>query len=1093
MTISALPTPPTRSDPATFATRADAFLTALPTFQTEANALAAAVNADLVDATTQAGIATTKAGTATTQAGTATTQAGISTAQAVISTAQAVISTAQAATSVANAATATTQNAAAGVSASAASSSASQAATARDLAIAAWSASTAPAETLASISQSLHIGAVVKAIVYDTSLDSETGKWRKRCADKSWYTETLGGDRWIGQYATIALAWAAAGSTTGAVYQASATAGAQTSGKYYTPTSSTAVTEVSRGISREFPAIALIVAESGRVVIYDGSAAGCPMWMVFSTTANYALNSGTITSVAALNGRVVVGMSTQEIELGFVADAAYKRNATNYTVNSLPLGSRNTAGTFNVINATGIIVNASVNDVAITVLDNAPIDLSTGLPTPTIACATAGGVSVILDSGTVRNSLSTTASYGISFDDLKRVVWNTTTEINRSPVPPLAASFTASVVNQDIKLSSSAYSTSNVSIMPAVTSAGGKTAKNAVASSAGLTVYKAGQTAPSVMLAAITNAYNSGWMPGDIRLATLADSTAETITESGELITNGTFDTDTTGWTTNAPVTATWNASGYVYLARNSGPATEQLMQTVIGLVVGKTYTVSVTVIAASHMVNMVSIYATIATSIGASTVNGYTGVVTGNFVAPATTVVLSVGASGSTTATATLDNISVKLATQDRSVKNNGLVINGSLTKTAVASGASLVAYSGWSADNYLERPYTSDADFSIAGFSGILWLKEAPNSAIEYLINRDSATPAQSIRLWVSVAGYIVFELYDGTTTRTATGTVAVDDTTWKCVIFDYFAGTLNVYVNDALYATATGAALLTLSNTAAVTRIGLDVAGGYPATNASLALCRMSATVMSSDQRSFVYRTELPLFQVNAKCLIDGTSTAVTALAFDDTTYLLQVGTSWGRSSFKDLLRVDSEATTTGALTSLSASQGVILTGGTSGKVYVPAMLLRDELRRKDEAKKALGKVPVFFEFDTASFTSPTTNGSAALTGSSVVGTVSVGMGVSGTGIPAGTTIISVSGTAYVMSANATVTDAGAVAITQNGYVLQAGYTTKAVYGAGTLKRVGSTKDYTTSTNGFKETVTFGTSPGSAVWVSVMAVKG
>lgn len=44
MTISALPTPPTRSDPTNFASRADAFLAALPTFQTEANALAVAMN-----------------------------------------------------------------------------------------------------------------------------------------------------------------------------------------------------------------------------------------------------------------------------------------------------------------------------------------------------------------------------------------------------------------------------------------------------------------------------------------------------------------------------------------------------------------------------------------------------------------------------------------------------------------------------------------------------------------------------------------------------------------------------------------------------------------------------------------------------------------------------------------------------------------------------------------------------------------------------------------------------------------------------------------------------------------------------------------
>lgn len=45
MAITPLPTPPTRSDPATFAARGDAFMVALPTFATEANVLQTDVNA----------------------------------------------------------------------------------------------------------------------------------------------------------------------------------------------------------------------------------------------------------------------------------------------------------------------------------------------------------------------------------------------------------------------------------------------------------------------------------------------------------------------------------------------------------------------------------------------------------------------------------------------------------------------------------------------------------------------------------------------------------------------------------------------------------------------------------------------------------------------------------------------------------------------------------------------------------------------------------------------------------------------------------------------------------------------------------------
>lgn len=82
MAITALPTPPTRSDPANFNTRADEFLGALPTFATEANALQTDVNAKQVTASSAATTATTQAGIATTQATTATTQAGIATTAA---------------------------------------------------------------------------------------------------------------------------------------------------------------------------------------------------------------------------------------------------------------------------------------------------------------------------------------------------------------------------------------------------------------------------------------------------------------------------------------------------------------------------------------------------------------------------------------------------------------------------------------------------------------------------------------------------------------------------------------------------------------------------------------------------------------------------------------------------------------------------------------------------------------------------------------------------------------------------------------------------------------------------------------------------
>ncbi len=62
-TVTPLPTPvPSRQDPSNFATRADEFLSALPTFGTEINLVAGEVNTSASNASTAATTATTDTG-----------------------------------------------------------------------------------------------------------------------------------------------------------------------------------------------------------------------------------------------------------------------------------------------------------------------------------------------------------------------------------------------------------------------------------------------------------------------------------------------------------------------------------------------------------------------------------------------------------------------------------------------------------------------------------------------------------------------------------------------------------------------------------------------------------------------------------------------------------------------------------------------------------------------------------------------------------------------------------------------------------------------------------------------------------------------
>lgn len=127
------------------------------------------------------------------------------------------------------------------------------------------------------------------------------------------------------------------------------------------------------------------------------------------------------------------------------------------------------------------------------------------------------------------------------------------------------------------------------------------------------------------------------------------------------------------------------------------------------------------------------------------------------------------------------------------------------------------------------------------------------------------------------------------------------------------------------------------------------------------------RASATSPSAEQIKHIYETEKRLFEANAQCCLAGTSNAVTALAYDDETDLLHVGTSYGRSAFKGLVRTASEATAVGAITALSAGAGVIVQGGaTAVDVYVPAYTLREELLRDAEQMARFGKNLIAHDF-------------------------------------------------------------------------------------------------------------------------------
>ena len=322
----------------------------------------------------------------------------------------------------------------------------------------------------------------VDVFVYDTSKDSDGGAWRKRTQGTSWYNETLN--------------------------------------------------TATRGSRKEFPAVAVIVTEATKVTIYDGDDPDLPMW----ATQGSNLVLASIKAVTAKNGLVSVATTS-----GYLATFNFVTSGPwlVYDTGGLDTYSGiiwSDAGSQISTDASKAIVNGNVNDVAMTVLPNAPIDSATGLPVPTIAVATAGGVSVIKDDGTVVDI--TFSSHGIvgniQFVEEGKVLFTTDADTSQRFIKVYAIPSTdlSEGVGYDDNTALEAYQTRADGTGADLTfatpaSAALDIANRNFATNKGLASVAPDIATPSRGLSSVTTStYNTGWMNGDIQGAFLSDTSA---------------------------------------------------------------------------------------------------------------------------------------------------------------------------------------------------------------------------------------------------------------------------------------------------------------------------------------------------------------------------------------------------------------------------------------------------------------------------------------------------------------------------------------------------------------------------------------
>lgn len=759
---------------------------------------------------------------------------------------------------------------------------------------------------LSAIDKVLHDN-IADVFVYDTAKDSDGGAWRKRTAHTTWYNEPL----------------------------------------------NTAI----RGSRKEFPSVAIITADANsenRFVIYDADSPDLPMWMIFDVDNDAPKsfpngNSGALANcVSACNGILALGVGVGTGSVGgglnlvrFVDDElwVYFEYSTYHNVSKFnaPVGLRNSPVESTPVYSGGAatIISNYINDVAMKVTKHSKFNEATGLPEPTIAVATNSGVSFILEEGRTVDFNGSAVCNTVDFIDDEKAIIGQTYYGNAYviDIPLSDVSQTDSRTN-GIWL----QPTGGGNLAPLAGSSSGsalRVTEKAAYSSTGLTLIDNLDidNQDDAMKAYITSDYNTGWMPGKELLALSPSLDQIGFTSSPEIVTNGTFDTNTSGWTASTGATLS-QSNGQMTVT--SGTTIWNGAYQVIYLEVGKTYTITADIISSNNWgsISLSNNGPNSAAKFWNYNWNGgstFPKKVSHTFVATDTGVFLQVDNLNTTNQTVTtVDNISVKLAEDDRTWNDKGVIIQGSVERVPVAAGSDVLAYTGFSDSSWLQQPYNESMDVGTGDFCMMAWIYRETASGVSRVMGRALEVTNERFEWYCdNNTENINFYCGDGSAYNISTE-LSVGH--WNFVASYRKNGTYYAFVNGELVGYTNLPANFVDSSASATfnighmsyTGLGTNEGAGYYM-KGMIALPRVFASSPTPEIIKKIYDDEKALFFPNAKATLYGTSDDVKAVAYDSTRDELHVGTSAGRSVFSGLTRVDH--TTDAVEVALSASNGLV----------------------------------------------------------------------------------------------------------------------------------------------------------------------
>ena len=752
---------------------------------------------------------------------------------------------------------------------------------------------------------------VLKIFVYNTRNDSDGGAWRHRTQNTSWYNE--------------------------------------------------GVSKI-RGARKEFPSVAILVVTNNELTIYDGDDPTCPMWMIFPTnTAAYSLIGGNhdhdLRSVAGLNGKIVVcnvpgGWNHGSmVQVDFIKDDAFStwHSGNKRWVVGIQKRGEYSDGYYIPITDGNYLTDNSNQDLAMGVVSNARVDPDTGLPVPTIALVSQGGnsgnqgISVVRDDGAVFYLRATLNGYKdpreleISGDYL--YVLTDPRILYRFPLP-LNANFSTST------FSSGAYDATDwLDQMQGYTNdaddchlaVSNKNEGNiAVGTPTELIIIRPDESAsnpleeaPNRSIAVIGKDYNSGWLMGDIRCSALTstdstDLTATNITSNWATASNWTYQSQR--------ITLASDGAGGITMTHSDGSGSYVYAYLPFTVEANTDYVIQMdfSFYNSSDIHIVPTAYNAGNQRINLNAVPGFSK--GGQFNSSSNTTLYLQINHNSTSATTIKSIICQKIdnSERDRTKSNQSFLTYGTINKEPVNTGCELMSYSPANTSSYLEAPISTssiglDMNFSDAFYMNY-WANPIGKMAIE-----DFSTGAYNnmVLLMTSDASGVYLRSKAGP----SSGGITVTNGGWNMFTAVHDGGTsLKIYKNGHLIQTYTTSAV---SNQNARVIIfgnsynnnGGSVAGrNYSVTaDSKMALARVGQTNLSQKMILKMYYDELSLFTPNAKCSLYGTSSAITAVAYDNVNNNLHVGTSSGRSEFVGLTRINN--TTTAVARTIAASDGLV----------------------------------------------------------------------------------------------------------------------------------------------------------------------